>query len=101
MQHLHLSEDTVVAVGCTEDDTYLIPRTLGEKEEYDQDHLEQVRAHEAEQANERRDDGCPSMQHLDAEGAQARALCMYDQTNKARGRCPSFLEPVRMSQWMP
>jgi hypothetical protein len=101
MQHLHLSEDMAVAVGCTEDDAYLIPRTLGEQEEYDQKHLEQVRAHEAEQANERRDDGCPSMQHLNAEGMQSRALRVYDQTNKARGRCPSFLEPVRMSQWTP
>jgi hypothetical protein len=61
---LHLSEDGVAPTEDTEDDTYLIPRTTEEQAEYDQ---------------ERHDHRCPSPQHLDAEGAQAQAHCVYDQ----------------------
>ena len=45
---LHLLEDGVAAVGGTEDDDYLIPHTLREQAEYNQEHLERARAREAE-----------------------------------------------------
>jgi hypothetical protein len=86
----HLSEDGVVAAGGTEDDAYLIPRTTEEQAEYDQERLEQARAHEAKQANERRDDGCPSPQHLDAEGAWARAHRVYDQSQQGKRETSVF-----------
>jgi hypothetical protein len=37
---LHLSEDGVAPVEDMEDDAYLIPHTLGEQAEYDQERLE-------------------------------------------------------------
>jgi hypothetical protein len=37
---LHLLENGVAVVGGKEDDTYLIPRTLGEQVECEQEHLE-------------------------------------------------------------
>jgi hypothetical protein len=69
---LHLLEDGAAPVEDVEDDVYPIPRTPREQAEYDQEHLERARARETDQANERCDDGCPSPQHLDAEGARAR-----------------------------
>ena len=66
--------------GVIEDDAYLIPCTLGEQEEYEQERLEQARVREAKHANERHDNGCPSLQHLDVEGARAHACRVYEQT---------------------
>jgi hypothetical protein len=66
---LHLSEDGAAPSEDTKDDAYPVPRSPGEQAEYDQDHLEQARAREADQANECCDDGCPSPQHLNIEGA--------------------------------
>jgi hypothetical protein len=60
-----------------EDDAYLIPHTLGEQVELDQERLERARACEADQVNECHGDRCPSLQHLDVEGAWARRV--YDQ----------------------
>jgi hypothetical protein len=73
-----------------EDDAYPIPRTPGEQAEYDQERLERARACEADQTDERRDDGCPSSQHLDAEGARARVCRVYDQIQPGRRETPVF-----------
>ena len=67
-----------------EDDTYSIPRTPGEQAKYDQERLERARAHEADQADERYDNGCPSPQHLDTEGAWARACRVFDQIQQGK-----------------
>jgi len=77
---LHLSDNGVAAAEGGEDDAYLIPCTLGEQEEYEQERLEQARVREAKHANERHDNGCPSLQHLDVEGARAHACRVYEQT---------------------
>ena len=76
----------------TEDDAYLIPRTPREHAEYDQERLERAKAHEAQQANERRNNGCPSLQHLNVEGAWARAWArhMYDQIQQGKRETPVF-----------
>ena len=71
---LHLLEDGVASAEDAEDDAYLIPRTPREHAEYDQERLERARAREADRANERRDAGCASPQHLDAEGARAMPI---------------------------
>jgi hypothetical protein len=68
---LRLSEDGATLAEDTEDDAYPIPCTPGEQAEYDQERLERARAREADQDDAHRDLGCPSPQHLDAEGAQA------------------------------
>jgi hypothetical protein len=46
--------------------------------------LEQARAREAEQANERRDNGCPILQHLNVEGARVQAHRIYDQIQQGK-----------------
>ena len=45
---LHLLEDGAAPAEDAEDDAYLIPCTPREQAEYDQEHLERARAHEAE-----------------------------------------------------
>ena len=75
---------TAALAGGVEDDAYLIPRTLEEQAEYDQERLEQARAREADQANERRDDGSPSLQHFDAVGARVWACRVYDQIQQGK-----------------
>ena len=87
---LHLSKNRAIAAGGEEDDTYLIPCTLGEQAEYEQERLERAKAHKAEQANERHDGGCPSPQHLNAEGEQARAQLLYDRIQQGKGEMPVF-----------
>jgi hypothetical protein len=87
---LHLSEDGTAPAEDAEDDAYPIPRTPGEQAEYDQERLERARACEADQTDERRDDGCPSSQHLDAEGARARVCRVYDQIQPGRRETPVF-----------
>jgi hypothetical protein len=85
---LHLSEDRAMAIEGVEDDTYPIPCTPRGQAEYDQEHLEQTKAREAEPANERRDNGCPSLQHLNAEGVWARHV--YDQIQQGKRETPVF-----------
>ena len=57
---LHLSENGATVGGGEEDDTYPIPRTPREQAEYEQEHLEQAKAREAEQGNECHNNRCPS-----------------------------------------
>jgi hypothetical protein len=57
---LHLLEDGVAPTEDVEDDAYPIPRTPREQATYNQEHLEQDKAREVDQADERRDDGCLS-----------------------------------------
>jgi hypothetical protein len=66
---LHLLEDGAASVEGVKDDTYPIPCTPTKQAKYDQEHPEQAKAREASWANAHRDHGCPSPQHLDAEGA--------------------------------
>jgi hypothetical protein len=40
--------------------------------------------------NKRCDDRCPSLQHLDAEGAQAWAHYVYDQIQQGKREMPIF-----------
>ena len=87
---LHLSEDGAAPAKDAKDDAYPILRTPGEQAEYDQERLEQAKAREADQANARRNDGCPSPQHLDVEGARARAHRVYDQIQQGKRETPIF-----------
>jgi hypothetical protein len=57
---LHLSEDGTAPTEDAEDDAYPIPCTPREQAEYNQEHLEQARAREVDQADERHNDGCLS-----------------------------------------
>ena len=87
---LRLSEDGVAPAEDVEDDAYLIPCTPEEQAEYDQECLEQARAREADQANELHDNGCPSLQHLDAMGARAWARHVYDQIQQGKRETSIF-----------
>lgn len=95
---LHHSENGAAA-GGEEDDAYPIPRTPGEQADYEQERLERAKAHEAEQANERHDGGCPnrSTSAPRAHG-HGNGACTI-RSNTARRIRPSSPEPAKMSLW--
>ena len=72
---LHLSKNGAAAAGGGEDDVYPILRTPGEQSEYEQE------CHNGR---------CPSPQHLDAEGARARACRVYEQIQHGKGETLAF-----------
>jgi len=79
---LHLSKNRAAAAGGEEDDMYPIPRTPVEQAEYEQ---------------ECHNGGCPGPQHLDAEGARARACRVYEQIQHGKGETPVFPRATKMS----
>lgn len=93
---LHLSGAGAVAEGGGEDEPASIQRTPEEQAAYELERLERARAHEVDLANEHQDGEFPSVQHLGATGARARAQHILARFNCARERCQSFLGPARM-----
>jgi len=69
----------------------LLPSTPGDTDSDSSfERLERARAHKADQENECRDGGCPSPQHLGAEGAWAWSHRVYNQIQHGEGETPVF-----------